>query len=214
MEERKGKKLGRKPSASSGASHQAREEFSSRHPLHVTLKVADGLPSLRGIKAYRVILAAIRESCTRAGRLAEGVFRVVHYSVQGNHIHLIVEAGDLESLARGIGGLCTRIAKSLNKLWGRRGKVFPERYHARVLKTPNEVRNTIRYLYRNAEHHGRNVPPGWADPCSSVIWFDGFEDRRWSPKGERPVAEARTWLLMQGYRLAGPLYLGPQPAEA
>ena len=150
MEERKGKKLGRKPSASSGPSHQAREEFDQAYPVHVTLKVADGLPSLRGLKAYGVILEAIREACTRPGRLVDGMFRLVHYSVQGNHMHLIVEAGDSECLARGVGGMCTRIAKRLNKLWGRTGVIFPERYHARVLRTPTEVRNAIRYLYRNA----------------------------------------------------------------
>ena len=84
MKQHEGGKLGRKPSASSGPSHQAREEFDPRHPLHVTVKVVEGLPSLRGIKEFHVIREAMRAGCERAGRLADGVFRLVHFSVQGN----------------------------------------------------------------------------------------------------------------------------------
>ena len=213
-EEREGGKVGRPPSPSSGPSHQAREEFSSRHPLHVTLKVLDGLPSLRGLKEFHVIREAFREGSTRPGRLVDGEFRLVHYSVQSNHIHLLVEARDRQSLARGICGLNTRIGKGLNKLWGRKGKVFAHRYHVHVLKTPSEVRNAIQYLYRNAEKHGRKVPMGWADPCTSIKWFDGFDDYPCSTTEPRPVAEAKTWLLSQGWRRAGRLRLDSKLGSA
>ena len=76
---RKGKKLGRKKSPSSGPSHQAREEFDPRHPVHVTVKVLEGLPSLRWGREYGAIVTAMREGCTRPGRLVEGVFRLVHF---------------------------------------------------------------------------------------------------------------------------------------
>ena len=210
---RKGKKLGRKKSPSSGPSHQAREAFDPRHPVHVTVKVLEGLPSLRWGREYGAIVTAMREGCTRPGRLVDGVFRLVHFSVQGNHMHWIVEAGDRESLARGVAGLCVRIAKALNRLWGRKGKVFAQRYHAHVLKTPSEVRNTLAYLFRNAEKHGRKVPPGWMDPCTSARWFD-FDDCPGSTLEARPVALAMTWLLQEGWRRAGPLRLAPpQPAR-
>ena len=104
--------------------------------------------------------------------------------------------------------------KGLNKLWGRKGKVFAHRYHVHVLKTPSEVRNAIQYLYRNAEKHGRKVPAGWADPCTSIQWFDGFDDYPCSTTEPRPVAEAKTWLLSQGWRRAGRLRLDSQLAPA
>jgi hypothetical protein len=205
-------KLGRKKSASSGPSHQAREEFDPRHPLHVTVKLVEGLPSLRWGREYGVIVEALRAGCTRAGRLVEGVFRLVHFSVQGNHMHWIVEAGDRESLARGVGGMCIRIAKALNRLWKRTGEVFAQRYHAHVLGTPSEVRNALAYLYRNAEKHGRKAPPGWMDPCTSARWFDEFNVCPALTRETRPVASALTWLLKEGLRRAGRLWPAPPHA--
>ncbi|MBL8901071.1 MAG: transposase, partial [Planctomycetes bacterium] len=55
--------------------------------------------------------------------------RIIHYSIQKDHLHLLVEADDRTCVARGMNALLSPLARALNKLWGRRGKVFPERYH-------------------------------------------------------------------------------------
>jgi len=47
-----------------------------------------------------------------------------------------------------------RVAKGLNKLWARRGKVFADHYHDRILRTPREVRNALCYVLHNAKKHG------------------------------------------------------------
>jgi REP element-mobilizing transposase RayT len=77
--------------------------------------------------------------------------RVVEFSVQGNHVHLLVEAPDRHALARAIQGFSIRVAKGLNRMMGRTGRVFDDRYHARVLRTPTEVRHAIRYVLERTQ---------------------------------------------------------------
>ena len=52
-------------------------------------------------------------------------------------------------------GLAIRLARSLNRLAGRTGKVFSDRFHSLVLKTLREVANAIRYVLENFRHHLR-----------------------------------------------------------
>src|SRR5436305_1175470 len=85
---------------------------------------------------------------------ANASFQILDYSVQQDHVHLIVEAGDKRALSRGMQGLCIRAAKSINRALSRRGKVFADRCHARVLKTVREVVNAVRYVIDNFKKHG------------------------------------------------------------
>ena len=129
----------RRPDA--GVSHAKREAFAEKHPVHVTLKLGDGLPTLRTRKAYVAILGAFEKGRERAGRLESGMFRLVHYTMQDDHLHLICEAQDRLSLSRGMQGLTIRVARALNRAWARAGKVFADRYHDRILRSPREVRH-------------------------------------------------------------------------
>jgi REP element-mobilizing transposase RayT len=131
-------------------------------------------------------------------------FRLVQYSVQSNHLHLICEALDRRELARGIQSLATRIAKRLNALWRRAGKLFADRYHDRILRTPREVRNARAYVLNNSVHHGVHLAHGEPDPFSSGRWFSSW-------RGLSPVARARTWLLSIGWARHGPIEVGVGP---
>jgi REP element-mobilizing transposase RayT len=159
----------------------------------------EGLPSCRSKRAYAALRAAFGAGRDRFG------FRLVHYSVQSNHLHFVVEAKDQRALSRGMQGLLIRVAKALNRAWSRAGSVFADRYHARVLRTPREVRNTLRYVLQNARRHGQRLVHG-IDYFASGWWFDGWRER---PKItglegiETPVAAARTWLLAEGWRRHG-----------
>lgn len=157
--------------------HRARPVLKARHPVHVTVRLVAGVPSMRMPRAFAALRAAIVAGRERFG------FRLVHFSVQSNHLHWIVEAEDARSLSRGVQGLLVRIARALNKTWRRRGEVFGDRYHAHALTTPRETRNALTYVLRNAHHHGVRLPPR-----SSGI--DPFASR-----AAAPVAAARTWLL-------------------
>src|SRR4051812_5153542 len=148
---------GRPKTGRAGVSHLRRPRLSRHHPVHVTLRAAPGLPSLRKRALRRVLFAAFGAGSERFG------FRLVHFSVQSNHLHLVCEADDEGALCRGMQGLSIRIAKRLNRALGRRGRFFSDRYHARALKTPREVRNALAYVLNNARKHGISGSRRWID---------------------------------------------------
>lgn len=159
---------GRKPAgARAGASHQARERFGRNQPMHVSVRMADHVWNLRSERSFRVVHAAL------TGVRAACGFRVVHFSVQGNHLHLVVEADGPGQLGSGMRALSIRLARGLNRMMGRKGPVLLDRYHAHVLRTPAEVRNALSYVLGNFESHAerRGEPrstKGWIDPFSSA----------------------------------------------
>jgi putative transposase len=104
-------------------SHAKRPHFDERWPLHVTLRVREGLASLRNTVCMEVFRQVMQECAEQEG------FRVVHWSVQSNHVHMIVEAEDQEALTRGMKRITIRLAKRWNKLWERKGAVFDDAYH-------------------------------------------------------------------------------------
>jgi REP element-mobilizing transposase RayT len=182
----------------------------------VTLKVEAGLWSLRGSKIFRAVHGAL---C--GGNIRDG-FRLIEYSVQQNHLHLIPEAGNTVALSRGIQGLEIRLARALNRTLHRTGRVFADRYRARLLTDPLDARNTLRYVLNNARRHVRRATRNhtrWTDPCSSAPWF-----RHWSippdiadfapdprHRGLLALGHAgvppRTELLSYGWSRAGPIEL-------
>ena len=214
---------GRRPnSRSSGVSHLRRPAQSRQHPLHVTLRVRRGLSSFRAHALFRVIQRALSRGQERFG------FRLVHFSVQRDHLHLIAEASDRRALSRGVQGLSIRVARAVNRQVERSGPVFADRYHARALKTPRAVHFALRYVLLNARKHERGqgaVPAGFVDPCSSSAWFAGFgrptelvfgarqsrSDFARSTAAEAPVTQPRTWLLRIGHRRAGAFDLDDVP---
>ncbi len=176
--------------------HLTRAPLASRFPVHVTVRLRRGLPRLRKARTYRMLRAKFLAGCERGG------FRLVEYSVQNNHIHLLVEAKDRGALSRGVQGLLVRVARGLNKLWERRGKVFAVRYHDRILRTPTEVRRALVYVLQNAKHHGRWLRQG-IDGFSSGPWFRGWrEPVELTTPEVRPTAEPGTWLLRGGWKRA------------
>jgi hypothetical protein len=143
-------------------------------------------------------------------------FRVVHFSVQGDHLHFIVEADNNRALSEGMQGLSVRLAKGLNRMMGRHGKVFADRFHAHVLETPAEARAALAYVLLNHRSHrargGERVGRGVTDPFSSAATFDGWKN---GPSGEPPTVTSapRTWLLGAGWRRRGLISLDETPAH-
>jgi putative transposase len=200
---------GRKPRFErAGVPHVTRPAHDARHPLHITVRVRQGLPSLRGQSLFQGIRAQIRAAKGR-------YIRVVHFSVQSNHVHLLVEAHDRRVLARGMKGFAVRVARHVNGLLSSRGNVWADRYHARPLRTPREVRNALVYVLFN--HRKRGGRAG-NDPCSSIMFLEEWAnagasgDERAPPVEERqPVEAARTWLMSRGWKRLGPLDTKARP---
>ena len=188
LRQRRRRKRGRPKTGNAGVSHLRREALTRRVPVHVTLRTVGGVPGMRRQRTVAAIEEAFRQARVRFG------MRIVHYSIQGNHLHLIVEAQDRHALARGMQGLAIRVAKTLNRLFNRSGRVWADRYHGHVLKARREVANALRYVLGNfARHFGGK----FVDPFSSVR-FLGLAGK------DAPVAEPRSWLLRVGWMAARP----------
>lgn len=186
--------------------------------MHVTMRVARRLPSLR----KQPIFVAIRRAI---GKTWREWFRVVHFSVQTDHIHLIAEGRDKVALSRGMAGLSIRLARAVNRAAGRKGSVFADRYHARAMGSPREVRHGLVYVLLNRRKHtlpdsSRKSPAEEGiDPLSSGYWFDGWKTppRGTGPPGwERdeavPVQPPQTWLARMGWRRHGLVASHERPA--
>ena len=184
-------RAGRKPNGTkAGVSHLARPHVNGRDPIHVGLRVRRGVPNLRWPKVFAAVERAFEQSAAQRDD-----FRVTHYSVQGNHLHLIVEAEDGAALSRGMQSLTIRIAKALNRLAKRKGKVFADRFWSRLLTSPREVRHAIAYVLGNARKHAERmglwITLPTSDPCAA------------GPGQDRPgLYEPRTWLLRVGWTKA------------
>jgi REP element-mobilizing transposase RayT len=159
--------------------------------------MADHVWNLRSRRSSTIIDDALREVGARAD------FRVTERSIQGNHLHLIVEADGRRALATGLRALSIRMARRLNAMMGRRGSVLEDRYHVHVLRTPAEARNAIRYVLGNYASHaarrGEKVPSTWVDPFASAVVRQPRSGQRalWP---EPVTRAARTWLLRAAER--------------
>lgn len=217
---------GRKPSGErSRTKHDRRPELHAAHPVHVTLRVVPEIGNIRCPAAYEAIRAAAQVATARDR------IRIAHYSIQGNHVHLIIEAGGKSALARGMQGFQISIARHINTALSangrrRRGKVFADRYHSVVITSPTQMRNVLGYVLGNWRKHGddRRTRRDWlVDPFSSGFAFTGWKELErgialWPP-GDHPwirPREAHTWLLQAGWKLAGTISVfavpGPRPA--
>ena len=195
--------------------HRPRTRLSGREPVLVTLTTQRTVANLRGRRAMERILRSLSRAKERLG------VRIVHYSVQRDHLHLIVEAMDTRSLSRAMQGLSVRIAKALNRALGRKGRVFADRFHDRVLTSPKQVRRALAYVLCNARKHAVAPPirggpgPSWVDPCSSARVFDGWCRRVWSANDDLiATAAPRVWLLRIGWRRGGLLHPDHCPGSA
>jgi len=197
-------RAGRKPGPRPRTLHRARPRHAARHPVHLTLRARREAGSLRAPRAYVAVVAALT-----AAQRAD--FRVVQYSVQEDHVHLIAEAADAATLASGVQGLVVRTARAINRALGRRGVVWGDRYHRRDLTTPRAVHHALAYVLCNSRKHDAGVPR--FDACSSAAWFDGWRaaPAPAAPAAPRPVRAARTWLLTTGWRRHGLLDPGATP---
>lgn len=189
-----------------------RPELSAEVPVHVTLRVSKEVGRLRRPAGYAAIRRAV------AACIGRRDFRIVHTSIQSNHIHLLVEADDKHALANGMRAFMISATRHLNAARGRKGTVFVRRYHAVQLKQPRQVRAALCYVLNNWRRHREDFQaPAQVDRYSTGVLFDGWAGMKAPfriPDGYEPmlVSGATTWLLRTGWRLHHPLIgLGETP---
>ena len=192
-------------------SHTRRPELSFAHPVHVMLRTLASVPRLRQRDGYEAIRAALR------GFVDGEAFRVVHVSIQRNHLHLIVEAADKDALRRGMQCFAIRAARALNKELVREGKVFAFRYHARQIKSADYARNAIAYVLNNWRRHRVDSRDQglafdrYASGTAFAGWTTGTKGRYdydWPVSAPRTVLMSFDWQrhgLIDPYEVPGPL---------
>ncbi len=207
--------------------HKTRPRLLASQPVHVVCRVTRDVGSLRRRHMY----AALRDATIVTGSGED--FRIVHFSIQGTHLHLIVEAAGRTALSSGMKAFLISAAKRINRAVSkrtgerRRGQVFTDRFHMRILKTPREVRNAIAYVLNNWRRHDEDrasfAKPWKVDPYSNGWQFNGWKEREDTWYAFKPPAtyEAlltwlpKTWLLREGWRRHGLIRLhevpGPLP---
>ncbi|MEM9728841.1 MAG: transposase [Myxococcota bacterium] len=197
-----------RPKSSDKVVHDTRPVLPHYVPVHVTMRL-DRRLRLRSGRLYGAVLRSISAAQGRFG------MRVLHWSVQHGHMHMIVEAPNRRSLSSGMQGLSIRVSKGINRAMRRpRGRVFTDRYHASQLRTPRQVRHALSYVLNNRRRHLRKLgkaqpPPTWVDPfCSGVR--DG---RVFRATGPPPCAAPRTWLAGGGWKRYGLVPVGEVPGE-
>jgi hypothetical protein len=190
--------------------HDTRAKVDPRYPLQVTIRAVPGLPSLRSARLFGALRRAI-------GRASVDRFRVIHFSIQQDHGHFIVEGDEARRARGGMHGLAIRLALAVNRALGRRkGKVVGDRYHVRPLATPRQMRTSMVYVLLNFRKH-LNAPAG-IDPRSSGPHFSGWHRRARldsadvasaaadaSRGGLAVTVAATTWMATVGWRRAGGL---------
>jgi putative transposase len=204
-------RAGRKPKAGRArVSHCIRPSHCERHPVHITLR-AGRLSNLRKQLVFFEMRGALRKT-------VRSWFRILHFSAQTNHVHMLVEARDKTSLSRGVSGASVRLARAVNRVLGRRGAVWSDRYHARALRTPREVRNGLVYVLMNRLKH---VPLARGlDACSSAALFDGWKVPPASgppPQGlldDAPIQRPESWLARIGWKRHGLISPNERPKAA
>ena len=221
----KGVRLGRPPKGPrSGSPHKKRPTLKGRFPVHVVMRVAAELGSLRKRDCYK----ALRWATLTAARRED--FRIVHISIQRTHVHMLVEAHDKRALSRGMQGFQISAAKLLNRAvsiaWEtrRRGTVFTDRYHAEIITTRRQARHALAYVLNNWRKHREDREPfsrEWkVDPYSTGALFAGWKERGddpllWKlPETYEPmfVWFPKTWLLDEGWRRYGLIGMSEVPS--
>jgi len=186
--------------------HVTRRPIDPRYPVQVTIRATPGLPSFRSSRVF----AALRRAIARA---SVDRFRVIHFSIQQDHGHFIVEGDEPRRARGGVHGLAIRLALAVNRALGRKGTVVGDRYHARALTTPRQMRASLVYTLLNFRKHLR--APACIDPCSSGPHFSGWQRPPRATDVRPAIAPPCTWMARTGWRRAGgPLRPEEHPALA
>jgi REP element-mobilizing transposase RayT len=202
--------------------HRTRQEFSRAHPLHVVLRVVAGIGTLRKRDYYQALRHA---SFVVLGRPE---FRICHISIQGTHVHLLVEADGKDALSRGMKSFNTSAARAINRAIfrrsgvRRRGSVFADRYHREVIDNPRQARNSLAYVLNNWRKHREDAcgaPAIWKlDAFSTAMAFTGWVEQpvAWiaPPTYQRmAVMVPETWLLRASWESERPISVYEVPSR-
>jgi REP element-mobilizing transposase RayT len=129
--------------------------------MHLTVKVLPDVPNLRRPE----VLSRLRELLEEARQRG---LRVVSFSVMPNHVHLYGMPESAAALRDAMRYLLGQLARSLNTIFQRRGKVFEDRYWSTCATSVKQAFHALNYVLKNAAAAGLRVLRGRLDAYSGV----------------------------------------------
>lgn len=118
--------------------HEKREQVRTHIPLHINFKYKLSVKNKEGLKALHKAIKNAR---------SHGL-KIIHFSLQHNHVHLIIVATNNRILTKGMRSLTITLSKTLDK-----GRIQLQRYHLHVLRTRKEAKNAFHYVLFNERKH-------------------------------------------------------------
>lgn len=224
----------------SNVPHRKRAPHRAEWPALITLRTR--WRSLRTQFVFPTIRWAIAASNRKWAKASASngaaFFRICQFSVQGTHLHLLVEASSGRTLERAVRGFSIRLAKQLNRLIFGKGALLADRYHSLPLKSSRSVRNALVYVLANFRKHGHGSHGHPIDRYSSAPYFRGFVETAqmartavrsgasppeqrvpsthsdFSPRSTSPVMPPASWLLQRGWLQHGRISVWESPRSS
>lgn len=151
---------GRKAIHDRAIRHTERPKFKNARSLHLTIKVRENKADIKSIKLLKALHHAIKRA-----RLMK--LKIIHYTLEYNHVHLLVEADTHHALHRGMQAFGISFSKAINKTKRLKGTVYKHRYHFRQICSSRELKNVLHYIFHNGIKHGRTS--SLIDPFNSLM---------------------------------------------
>jgi REP element-mobilizing transposase RayT len=154
------KRAGRPAKNDPGIRHRSRMKINKPTSFHLTIKVRENKADIQSKKLLKALHHAI-------GRARLKNLKVVHYTLEYNHVHLLVETNDHRILHAGMQALGISFSKAINKLKSYKGSVYKHRYHQRRIGSARELKNVLLYIFNNGRKHKRTTRR--IDPFNSLL---------------------------------------------
>ncbi len=129
-----------------GIRHTKRPLLKKPTSLHLTVKIKKNKAEIKN----KSVLAILKRSILNARR--QGL-RVIHYSLEYDHVHLLIEADNNHILGKGMQAFGVTFSKAINRLKKLTGEVYKHRYHFRRISSSKELKNVMNYIFTNGVKH-------------------------------------------------------------
>jgi REP element-mobilizing transposase RayT len=129
-----------------GIRHRERPKLTRLSSLHLTIKIKRIKADLKN-KSILIVLKRAIYNARKKG------LRVIHFSLEFDHVHLLIEAPDNFILGKGMQSLGVTLVRGINKLGQTSGEVYKHRYHFRKINSTRELKVVMNYIFHNGVKH-------------------------------------------------------------
>ncbi|MGZ3787001.1 MAG: transposase [Bacteriovorax sp.] len=129
-----------------GIRHTSRPFLKKPSSLHLTVKIKKNKAEMKNKSVFSLLKRAILNA-RRQG------LKVIHYSLEYDHVHLLIEAENNHILGKGMQAFGGTFSKAINRMRKLKGGVYKHRYHFRKISSARELKNVMNYIFTNGLKH-------------------------------------------------------------